>query len=659
MQTNKPSALAPAGKRDNEPGLLQRVGFALRHGRNWLEVHDYHVGDIQSEQPVHVAAGAAVAGEVMAPKVIVSGLVYGFVVAREVAVEGQGQVWGDVYATSFQVSETGKVHGWIGSLDEASYLALRTGKMAVDDLPSAGHHLLPPDLRDDRLLAGQPDLDWSGDGDVGPANRRLAVMRRLQAEAAAALLARAEMERAFEARIAEIAGEAVSEAAALRQEVVASRSELLLLRERLAQSQETAQMRDGQVQSQTEELATLRRSLDERTAALDDMQVAFEKQNLKLADLEHHRRQLEKQLKGETERADGLVGRVENLESAFQGSLQHTAEQEESLVRWQELAEVTEARVKQLEAELKTVNLQLAENSRVVEMLRVQRDKVQREWERTQRELAEAHAEQEGFQQSWQKSTAELQAARQENDNLQDEVAALRLKFESQPAEYGHALAELATARAKISQLEDRLRRMETEAQEYYDQFLWNKASLESTRAEVEELRKVVLDQSTFVNRLQTELEEKQSQVEKWKDSVGRMTDLLYTADQKVKELESHTVQAQGRSSGQVEELRESLRQRQLQLEAYEAEVEFLHQEMEGQSKRLADIQAMLVEREIELGRLRETGAKQTQQLESFKKIAGQRIQALETELAQTKQKLQDLTVYLDRRRRRGEDVEK
>src|SRR5687768_1638698 len=137
----------PSLKRNNR-GLLRRAGAALRGQRGWLHVEDYHVGDLHRETPVRVSG--TVAGNILAPKVVVAGLLYGVVAALEVIIEEQGQVWGDVYAHSIRLEGGGKVHGWISTLDQEAYHALRAGDTHLPDPTLPPNVQLPADLQSNR-----------------------------------------------------------------------------------------------------------------------------------------------------------------------------------------------------------------------------------------------------------------------------------------------------------------------------------------------------------------------------------------------------------------------------------------------------------------------------------------------------------------------------
>jgi hypothetical protein len=82
-----------------------------------------------------------------------------------------------------------------------------------------------------------------------------------------------------------------------------------------------------------------------------------------------------------------------------------------------------------------------------------------------------------------------------------------------------------------------------------------------------------------------------------------------------------------------------------------------LRKAVDEQRRRLADAQATLVERDVALKQAESKSKEQAQSLERFRQVAGNRIRELEDELADHRQRLQDLSKWLDKRRMRGENV--
>lgn len=178
--------------------LRKLANSILRRENEWLEIKGYKLGDIQTELDVYITKKAAVAGNVLAPRVIVAGIIYGFVVSREVIVESMGQIWGDVHSVALKVATGGKLHGWMSTLDEGTVDLLRSGELSTLDLEVLSQRTMPQEILD--ILPG----DVTSPPDTREAEPRLLIWRQLRAEAAMALLARSEIESTFERRLNEL-----------------------------------------------------------------------------------------------------------------------------------------------------------------------------------------------------------------------------------------------------------------------------------------------------------------------------------------------------------------------------------------------------------------------------------------------------------------------
>jgi hypothetical protein len=158
---------------------------------DWHELSGYTIGDVHNEKTVHVSEGASVAGDIFAPRVIVNGLVYGFLMCRELIVEPSGQVWGDVLTVSYQVMPKGKINGWISTLDEGTVDLLISGELVPADIV-----LETPELPDGQKIGDVTAVNLANEEDHY-------IYRQLRSELAAALLARREIELSFESRLGE------------------------------------------------------------------------------------------------------------------------------------------------------------------------------------------------------------------------------------------------------------------------------------------------------------------------------------------------------------------------------------------------------------------------------------------------------------------------
>jgi hypothetical protein len=176
-----------SGKRS----LGEFIRSLLGRKSDWQVISGYIIGDVNRETTVHVSEGASVAGDIFAPRVVVSGLVYGFIICRELIIEPSGQVWGDVLTVSYEVLPGGKIHGWISTLDEGTVELLIAGELVPSDIV-----LNPPDLPDGQTIGEVTGVNISNE-------KNHTIYRQLRSELAAALLARREIELSFERRLSE------------------------------------------------------------------------------------------------------------------------------------------------------------------------------------------------------------------------------------------------------------------------------------------------------------------------------------------------------------------------------------------------------------------------------------------------------------------------
>lgn len=316
-----------------------------RRRQEWQQVAGYHVGDVHSEQPVWLLPDSTLVGSIVAPAVRIGGLLYGTLVAVRADIEQNGQVWGDVYATQLTLQDGGKVQGWVSTLSEADFAAYAVGDSGLDvagPTESQGDVLEDDEAGERTLVAQDPE--------------QARAIRVLQQEAAVALAARAELEQSFDKRLSEMASKASARSVALGEALESTQSELAELRPRVEALEEELRLREDHIAQQTRELDVARRLLGERQQALDELEAMSSDQQEQMARLTAEKAETEAALQQANVELKGLRERLGNLETAMQGSLQHTSELEESLLRWQELAEFTEARVQELEQALGAMN---------------------------------------------------------------------------------------------------------------------------------------------------------------------------------------------------------------------------------------------------------------------------------------------------------------
>lgn len=483
----------------NEPSDNGRSFFNfLRREPAWQEVSGYHVGDIHTEQGVWLMTGSTLVGNVTAARVRVDGLFYGTITAPTTAVRPGGQVWGDVNTERLEIEPGGKVHGWVSTLGPAT----------------------SPEPDDDHPLAARD-------------HERQDALQRLQQQTAVALAARAELEQTFDQRLADMAGDANQRAAKLEEQATLTREELDQLRPELDRLRTELDERDNHISQQAAELLVARSLLAERQRELDLLAETHTDKLAALDALAAEKTAVDTDLDASRAEIDTLHERQRNLEGALQASLQHTAELDESLVRWQELAETMETRVAELEKEAETLRLQVSESASVTDRLREQRN----------------HAKE-----SWETAMAELLVLRAALDDsgLKQQVAEL----EEQLA------AQTALAEERQTAFDELTNRTETEAKQH-------KATLAKLQRELEQTR--------------------------------------------------------------------------MRLDTSETEAEQAWQQADAQGKRLSELQAVLVERDLQIRAAKETAVKQTKLVKQMRKVSSQQVSRLKDELESTRARLKQL----------------
>ena len=603
----------------------------LRRGPAVMEIKDYHAGNVEVEQPVTIAPQAAVAGNVTAPQVTVAGLLYGSVVTQTLVVVGGGQIWGDVCVQDLEIKPGGKVRGWIHTVDEVELHTLRNGQEQEEVVAPE----LPPQLA---ALQREREGEGADRGDV---------LHLLQTEAGAALLARQELERTFEARVTEVAEDAVRQAQSLDARLADARDEIAQLHGQVAEKTDALQANKAQLESQAEELERVRELLEEQTEAGENARQVLEEKTQRLATAKATNESLGEQIRAAIAEADALSARVENLESALQDSVQHSAEQEAALLRWQELAEDSQQRIKELEDELQEARMEAEEGRQLTEVLRLRRKEAD---------------------QALQQVLEELYAVRSGEEN------ALPLPEAETEADVEQVLARMAflqetdeDAEGRAVQAQDEMREAASEAKASDEQLLWYKTSLKTAQAQLQSQEEQLQEQLKLLESLREEVREHQALAEKWKANVGRLSELLYEATQHVRQKEEEidrlrdelaTVRRKveqfgGKPAENEQSLQQLLRERAVHIQAMEEEVDHFHEELEAQGERLAQAHAALAEVQMELEQAKGLLAERTEEGNRIRQMAAKRIRQLEEDLAKSQQQLKDLMAWVDRQRGR------
>jgi golgin subfamily B member 1 len=590
----------------------------FQRGPQWHTIDGYRVEDLTSEQPVWVTAGSTMLGNIIAPQIKIGGMVHGAVVAHAVTITGNGQVWGNVYSASLNLEAGGAVYGWISSIDQAQYDAIWQQGTVPDRLTTGSASALPSSTP-----PTPHDLSYMDAFD------------RLRQEAANAKAARAELEHTFEKRLSEIAGETAARALNLRDELSATRTKLSDNQQQVTELTNSLQSSQEQVERQTEALAATRALLDEQNKALAELQNSFDEKNTAYAQLDKTYRTLDSNFIAAQQEIDELSKKVDSLEGALQNNLQHSAEQEASLIRWQELAEDYQKQIGELENQLESSNFQAVEHSRIIDKLRTQRDQLEEEWQQAHEELM-------------------LLRERETQPLSREELAFEKALID----DYKEAQEEIEQLRTAVSELA-----------QYEDQVIWYQADLETARAELQQTRAVVGKQEIRLSNLQEQLNAfrdvaavKQDEAKQLKQRLAQQIEHTHSLEtelkQKVAQLEARLTQEVEKNEADRSASKKVVQKLRLQLEAAEMELERHLQEATRQGQHLAEIQSTLIEREITMNQLKQTATARAQTIIELKEAARKHIETLTQQLAKSQKQVQDLKAFIERKHKKGQKIQ-
>lgn len=619
----------------NSPKLFSR----FKRGQAWKEYAGYHVGDIYETQPIAIPAGSTVVGSVLAPQIMVLGLLSGSAIGRDVVVSSRGAVWGDVYATHFQLETGGKVRGWVNSITDAELNDLLSANTTVATLENG-----------DAPAGLKPEHKKILDRD------RLDALHQLQTETAVALAARTELEESFDQRLSEMAGETNNQLALIREELKATQAILNTVQEEADKTAESLRTRDSQFKRQSEELASTQMLLAQTTNALEKLQISHAEKEEALAATLAAKAGAVTHLEEALNHVDTLTGRVHNIETALQASLVHTSDQEDALIRWQELAETSEQKTKELQIALDKANRQISENNDVITMLRDQRKQLEREWGEAQmrgddleKQLLAAASANDLLSKSDETIQSLVQQQKEIKKNAEtvereltekidqlngqlalkeEEVVDARLHYKKLHIRWKKTSAELETIQQQPTKLlssdhldavSKKLLQSEENAEQLQEQLLWNQASLETAQRELGQIKTALTQRDQQIQALQKAVDTQKELVAEQ----GNETDAL-----------QKSLQAQEKQAKQNQkDLKETLRIQRAQLEAGEKELTHYLKETSAQGARLAEIQATLVERDIQLQESKQIIAKQQKFIAQMQQVTKKRLQELHEQL--------------------------
>jgi chromosome segregation ATPase len=229
-------------------------------------------------------------------------------------------------------------------------------------------------------------------------------------------------------------------------------------------------------------------------------------------------------------------------------------------------------------------------------------------------------------------------------DKAQSALEAAQAKLADREADFERLQADLAARQTALTEMESqRAERTATERK--------LAEIIEARETALARAQNMLMAQESELRQLQSALAEREAAVSQLQQEV---TTLGASAQQVAGERDESKLQftqLQEEMMLKNSELRNRLRETKLQLEAQEAEAENYFQQMEQQGARLAEIQATLIERELQAKQLQETTDKQKVVISRMKEVTSEKINKLNTDLAQTRQQLKQALAIVNKLR--------
>jgi chromosome segregation ATPase len=387
--------------------------------------------------------------------------------------------------------------------------------------------------------------------------------------------------------------------------------------------------RDQLTEQQEEALAATHAQLEEKETAVAALQAAGQELRAGIGELLAAKETAEAQQLASRQEVGVLLDRASSLEAALQASVQHSSEQEQSLLRWQQLADDTAAQVQMLQEEVTSLRGQLEAAEAELDGLRLRRLQQEEEGQKAEAGLQEKEAALQQQAERFRQTDGALKDALAEIEELRRShgTGALGSARELiRTREQVSALdEELAAAQEVSRQLAEALALADDTAEAQREQLLWYKVNQDSSSQELDRARQQALQAEEQATQLKSALDEAQGRE-------GLMETELRQLQERVDEA------AAGYEA--------MLKSKEAQLNARDRELERLLQELDAQGQRLAQLQATLVERELELNesqartaeeqrRLQERLKEQANLIYRMKQVTSARIAQLEAQLAQ------------------------
>ena len=398
---------------------------------------------------------------------------------------------------------------------------------------------------------------------------QLNLMRYLQNMAGQAKSDQAALIKEFNERLEARAGKAFEKVDILDQKLDETRQELKRVQKELDKTKTTLANREETIKQQLEELAEAEVKTNQQRQKIDDYKQSFESLLQEHEALQEAKNAADMTILETLREVDALNEQIRTLETTLQNSIRRTTEQEDALLHWQELADNNQESITRLEKEKETLNQQLEENALITGKLREKNGRLE----------------------------FELRQALNEMDDLRNRM------LDATVEEMQFALAD---ARQHIATLNGQLEETQQSAAEVQEQKMWLNVNLKTTQRALEESRAIIAQQSALLEELQADKVGGEQTAGKWRTAVEEMAARLQE-----KEKEFQIIKTQ--HAGQIEafetaiaELKDDIHHKTLQVEALEAEIETNLGRTDEQGQLLADIQAHLIERELEIDQIKQ-----------------------------------------------------
>ena len=629
-------------------------------------IDGYRVGPIRTEKAVYIESNGVVIGDIFAPKVVIAGIAHGHVVTLDLIMERGSQLWGDAFAAEIRLKPNSKMRGWINTIDTEQYDLFYMRKRPDPAYNTDDHHVpLPPELE-----TATADLELAL-----PSNRP-SILTQLRDETSSAIASRLELEQTFNARIHEVSGVNLSEAERLRERITFINSEQSTMQQRLADLNQTLQARDVTIQTLEKELEQTTQTLSDTTQSSEELKEKDYFQTRQIDQLQADLTQLQNDFMGVTERAEQAEQRNASLETTLQSSLQRTAEQEDALVRWQELAEINEAKARRIEEQLESTKLDVQEYTQSIEMIKGQRDQIEKEWESSykdaqmlraqlkakenevvegqehlvrieelQNKLNNKQHELNIIRQTMVETTGLLNQAKHKIVGLENESSTLKQDTVAKEAKFTEVLAERNSLKNQLQTAQEELASLQVRSEEDSAILNAHKAAV----ARIAELETLTYRLEQSEQKTLNELIDMGEQVESLKQELANADESKAPLTQEINRLKGQLAEAQV-INDEIATLRQDLRFSERRINDAEDDIEVYQRQLESQGGRLAEIQTELIEREIKFNQVMEKAKQQSGELKKIKQLAGKRIQRLEQDLTAKKKQIKDLMRVIERR---------